>query len=98
MIFGNINWRTSLQGVTESYYMVQNRTIERGRTFTDYEITGGDKIVILGPTVADELFPGQDPLGQIIRISRVPFEVPDRARLPSGHVLLDQVRIEFARS
>ena len=75
VIFGNQNWRTSVQGITESYYEVQNRTVGQGRAFTEYEITGGDKLVILGTTVAEALFPGQDPLGQIIRIDRVPFEV-----------------------
>ena len=46
-----------------------------GRNFEDWEIDSGEKIVILGSTVAEKVFPGSDPIGQIIRLDRVPFTV-----------------------
>jgi putative ABC transport system permease protein len=39
------------------------------------EVRGAAKVALLGETVVESLFPGEDPVGQIIRIKRVPFQV-----------------------
>ena len=75
IIAGNANWRTSVEGVTESYFAVRDWQIDQGRAIEEFESLGGQKIAVIGATVAEQLFPGQDPLGQVVRISRVPFEI-----------------------
>ena len=75
MIFGNANWRASAEGVTQDYFAARGWEIGAGRGFEEFEVTGGAKIAILGATVAENLFPGQNPVGEVIRIDRVPFEV-----------------------
>ena len=75
VIYGNTNWFTNMYGVTLNYFDVRNWSVGRGRNFTAAEIRSAAKVTLLGKTVAATLFPGQDPIGQIIRIKRVPFEV-----------------------
>lgn len=75
LISGNLNWSTTVQGVTNDFFGAREWDLTRGRLFDPEEIKGWSKVVILGETVAENLFPDQDPLGQNIRINRVPFTV-----------------------
>ena len=75
LISGNLNWSTTVQGVTNDFFGAREWDLTRGRLFDPEEIKGSSKVVILGETVAENLFPNQDPLGQNIRINRVPFTV-----------------------
>jgi putative ABC transport system permease protein len=75
VIFGNLNWSTIIYGVTPEYLEVREWEIATGRVFTSEEVKRAAKVALLGETVVESLFPGEDPVGQIIRIKRVPFEV-----------------------
>jgi putative ABC transport system permease protein len=75
VVFGNANWSTSLQGISTDYLPARNWTIARGRAFTAAEQRAAAKVALVGQTIVDKLLPGQDPVGQIIRIQRVPFTV-----------------------
>jgi putative ABC transport system permease protein len=75
VVFGNLNWSTVIYGVTPEYLEARDWEIAGGRAFTAEEVKGAAKVALLGKTVADNLFPGQDPLLQMVRIKRVPFKV-----------------------
>ena len=75
VVFGNLNWSTLVYGVTPEYLKVREWEITTGRVFTDQEVKGAAKVALLGQTVVENLFPGGSPIGQVIRITRVPFEV-----------------------
>jgi putative ABC transport system permease protein len=75
LISGNLNWSTTVQGVTNEFFGAREWDLTKGRLFDPEEIKGSSKVVILGETVAENLFPNQDPLGQDLRINRVPFTV-----------------------
>jgi putative ABC transport system permease protein len=75
LISGNLNWSTTVQGVTNEFFGVREWDLTKGRLFDPEEIKGSAKVVILGETVAENLFPNQNPLGQDLRINRVPFTV-----------------------
>ncbi len=75
VVFGNLNWSTLVYGVTPEYLHAREWVVIRGRVFTDQEVKGAAKVALLGQTVVENLFPGEDPVGQVIRITRVPFEV-----------------------
>jgi putative ABC transport system permease protein len=49
--------------------------IEEGQPFTSSDVDASAKVVLLGKTVTDNLFNGEDPLGKVIRIKKVPFTV-----------------------
>jgi putative ABC transport system permease protein len=75
VVAGNINWNTSIEGGNEDYVVVRNWPIVSGTNFTAREVTVADKVCLLGDTVARTLFPGEDPVGQIIRVKNLPFRV-----------------------
>jgi putative ABC transport system permease protein len=75
VIGGGNNWSTTVYGVSPEYFTIRNWEIEHGEFFTEGDVRANKKVALLGKTIADELFPGQDPTGEKIRIRNVPFEV-----------------------
>ncbi|GAB4340987.1 MAG: ABC transporter permease [Desulfobulbaceae bacterium] len=75
VIAGNNNWNTTITGVAPEYLSIRNYQIASGSFFTDRECKTRAKVAVLGKTVADELFPYQDPIGARLRVRNVPFKV-----------------------
>lgn len=76
VVFGPLNWPTSLYGENESYLQIRERSVESGRMFTAGELGSAAKVCLIGKTVVDNLFgPGADPVGQVIRFKKIPFLV-----------------------
>jgi putative ABC transport system permease protein len=75
IVFGNLNWATGVQGVTSTYLEARDWGVDSGRGITQEDVDGATKIVLLGQTTAQNLFGDADPLGQVIRIKKVPFTV-----------------------
>jgi putative ABC transport system permease protein len=75
MIFGNQNWFSQLQGANENFPQIRNWPVAEGSFFTDTDVRTGARVIVLGKTVVDNLFPGMDPVGQIIRVRNLPFQV-----------------------
>jgi len=65
----------TLVGTTPDFLAVREVAIGSGRFFTDEEVTKASKVVVLGSTVAENMFPDSDPLGQVISISNVNLTV-----------------------
>jgi len=75
IVYGNLNWATSVQGVTGEFFSAREWDVADGRLFSQEEIEGAAKVALIGQTVAGNLFGDSDPLGQVIRIKNVPFGV-----------------------
>ncbi|MBM4442601.1 MAG: ABC transporter permease [Candidatus Rokubacteria bacterium] len=75
IVYGNLNWSTGVQGVTPDYFEVREWNIAAGRAFGPEDLAGATKVALLGLTTAQNLFGDSDPLGQIVRIKKVPFTV-----------------------
>ncbi|MBM2838750.1 MAG: export transporter permease protein [Deltaproteobacteria bacterium] len=75
VIYGNQNWSTSVTGTTPGMLVVRDWQISEGRSFTDDDVRGATKVCLLGQTVVENLFGSIDPIGQIVRIKKVPFTV-----------------------
>jgi putative ABC transport system permease protein len=75
VIAGKNNWNTSVNGVSVEYLDIRNYVLSGGSFFTQRDAKAKSKVAVLGKTVVDELFPGQDPVGTRIRIRNVPFTV-----------------------
>ena len=75
LVVGNMNWNTSLQGVSEQYPEVRKWTVQSGTFFTDADVRTAGRVIVIGQTVADNLFPGTDPVGQTLRVANLPFRV-----------------------
>ena len=75
VIWGNSNWATQIYGTTPEYLDVRQWPLAAGRNFAPAEMAGAGKVCLVGQTVVRQLFGDADPLGQIVRIKRVPFTV-----------------------
>jgi putative ABC transport system permease protein len=75
VINGNVNWSTIVFGSPPEFTVAREWPIEQGRLFTQAENDAAAKVAVLGQTVATTLFGNADPVGQLIRIKRVPFTV-----------------------
>jgi len=97
LIAGNQNWNTSLQGVSEQYPEIRKWSIQNGAFFTDADVRTASRVIVIGQTLADTLYPGSDPVGQTIRVSSLPFQVVGvmaaKGQDPQGR---DQDDIAFA--
>ncbi len=70
------NWSTSIQGTSPEYFDVRNWPMASGSNITQGDVDTGAKVIVLGQTVVDQLFgPNSDPVGQVVRIKQVPFNV-----------------------
>ena len=74
-IAGNANWSTIFYGITPEYLEVREWPIIEGRGFEPAEINGSGKVVLIGQTVAENLFGAASPLDQVIRVRKVPLTV-----------------------
>ena len=74
-IYRNENWSTTVTGSTNAYLQVRDWPLKNGRQFTDGELHAGKTVCILGATVRDELFGGQEPLGATIRLEKLSCQV-----------------------
>jgi putative ABC transport system permease protein len=70
-----MNWSTMITGSTPSIFDIREWRIADGRFFLDGEARSGAKVVVLGSTVAKNLFGEEDPIGKTIRIRNVPMDV-----------------------
>lgn len=75
VVFGNNNWSTVIQGTAPEFLEIRDFRVLYGRPFTRQDVDGATKVALVGQTVVENLFGGTDPIGQIIRIKRVPFTV-----------------------
>jgi len=75
VVAGNSNWSTVFYGVTPDYFEARNWTLASGRLIEQADLSGSAKVALLGETVARNLFGDSDPVGQVIRIRKVPFTV-----------------------
>jgi putative ABC transport system permease protein len=75
VVTGNLNWGTSVQGVGVEWPFVRSWNVDKGTFFGESEVRAAAKVCVIGSTVANALFEGQDPVGQTVRIKNFPFRV-----------------------
>ena len=75
VVFGNKNWNSSINGVGDKYPQIRNWDVEYGVFFDENQVRTGQKVCVLGSEVTENLFEGADPIGQIIRLNKIPFRV-----------------------
>jgi putative ABC transport system permease protein len=75
LVAGNLNWNTQVQGVSEQYTDIRKWTVESGEFFGEPDVRTAARVIVLGRTVADNLFPGTDAVGQTVRVMNLPFRV-----------------------
>lgn len=70
-----VNTTTTVTGTTTTGLRIQNLSAASGREFEDQDDHERRRVALVGPTVVRSLFGGADPVGRVVRIGNVPFEV-----------------------
>jgi len=86
---GNQNWSTQILGEAPEYFSLRQWPIVQGASFTEQDVRSANKVAVVGQTIADQLYPGEEPLGKILRIRNVPFMIVGLL-LPKGLSLQGQ--------
>jgi macrolide transport system ATP-binding/permease protein len=74
--YGNIDYRTQVEGSWPSLPTVRDWNTAQGGFFTEADLNGYAPVIVLGQTVIDALFPdGDNPVGQYVLVGNIPFEV-----------------------
>ncbi len=73
VLANGLNWNTQVMGESPDFMQIRNWTMASGSMFSDQDVRTLAKSAVIGKTVADELFPGENPVGQTIRIRNLPF-------------------------
>ncbi|HUX47293.1 MAG TPA: ABC transporter permease [Desulfosporosinus sp.] len=77
VVLGSGNTSTQISGTTESYEVIKNVTLARGRYITKVDVDSNARVAVLGPTVVTNLMgdPNANIIGKVIKIQNVPFQV-----------------------
>ena len=75
IVAGSKNWNTEVDGVDMDYGPMRAFIPDVGRYFTQQEVTGRAKVVLLGRTVVSQLFGDKNPIGESIKVNLINFKV-----------------------
>ena len=75
ILANNNNWLSSVTGSNNNYFLMGNWSFDAGRGFEDEELSSGSRVAVIGKTVQKKLFETMDPVGEMIRINKVPFTI-----------------------
>jgi putative ABC transport system permease protein len=70
---GNQNWSTQIMGESADYFTLRQWPFKDGAGFGEQDVRSANKVAVIGNTIAQQLFPGEDPIGQLVRIRNAPF-------------------------
>jgi putative ABC transport system permease protein len=75
LIGGIGNWYTQAQGVGADFVDIRSWTMDSGAFFTDRDVQSAAPVAVLGQTVAKQLYPDRDPVGERIRVGKTPCTI-----------------------
>jgi len=76
VVTDDANWTTTVTGTTPGYFGIRAWKLSHGSLFGDSDVDAGNKVLVVGQTVADSLFGhAVDPVGRTVRLRSVPFVV-----------------------
>ena len=75
VVWGDQNWNTQVQGTTPEYAQIRQWPMTSGVFISDADVRGGAKVCVLGSKVVQQLYGSADPIGTLVRIKGIPFQV-----------------------
>lgn len=75
LVYMNNNWSTQVQGTGVNYGLMRASMPTVGRFFTEEELRSRARIILIGATVARELFGTENPVDATVRVNRISFKV-----------------------
>lgn len=83
-VHGNRNWSTYMLGVTADFLEAREWSLAAGRAITPADVDGAAKVALVGQGLVQELFADTDPVGETVRVGKVPLTVVGVLG-PKGH-------------
>ena len=75
VVFGNLNWSTTIYGIRRDNLEAREWVIENGRSIRAEDLRAAGKVALIGDTVREKLFGDDNGVGETIRIKRIPFKI-----------------------
>ena len=75
VLANGLNWNTQILGESPDYLSIRAWGLSSGAMFSDADVKSAAKVCIIGSTVAKQLFPEGDPVGQSLRVRNIPFRI-----------------------
>src|SRR5438046_10444958 len=75
VVYGNQNWGTPVRGVGPEYLALKTWNVIQGGMYTEIDVERANNVCVLGQTVKEQLFGGQSPIGESIRVNNEPCVV-----------------------
>jgi putative ABC transport system permease protein len=75
LIAGGLNWRSLIQGESADFLSIRSWPLAYGDFFTEQDVRTTAKVCVIGNTIAEQLYPGIDPIGQTLRVRNIPLRV-----------------------
>lgn len=69
------NWRPSIAGEDPEILDIRVWPLVSGEMFTARDVASANKVCVVGQTIVDQLFDGEDPVGKTLRIGRIPVKI-----------------------
>jgi putative ABC transport system permease protein len=96
LVAGSLSYTSSVTGTTPSYATARNYEVASGAMFTAADVKKHQRVVVLGPTVVQNLFSGADPVGQAVKIGGSSFTVVGVTKAKGSNGTTDQDDVVFA--
>ncbi len=75
LVYGSRNWQTHYRGVSPEWFEIKRWNLQEGAPFTQDDVDRAANVCVLGSTVKDQLFVGEDPVGKTINLKGIPCQV-----------------------
>ena len=75
VVYGHENWNTTVTGVIPEYVAIQSLEIKSGLFFSQHDVDVRNRVAVIGPTVASNLFGEINPVGKKIRVGNAPYTI-----------------------
>ena len=75
IVYGNNNWKTTVQGVTPEFMSIRSLSVSNGSFVSVNDMNKRSRVAVIGTTVAANLFAKENPVGKNIRINNQPYKV-----------------------
>ena len=96
LVAGSLSYASSVTGTTPAYTSARNYDIASGDMFTASDVKKHNRVVVLGPTVVENLFNGADPVGQTIKMGGASWTVIGETKAKGSNGTTDQDDVVFA--
>ena len=75
VLANGLNWNTQILGEGVDYLDIRDWPLDDGAMFSEQDVRSAAKVCIIGKTIANELFPNENVVGQTLRITNIPFKI-----------------------